>query len=94
MDLRRTVVRVKPRAVTDPVQLLERDVEPVADRIRAGFDQDVTAPKGCARDAERHRDPLARFRPLDRSVVHVNSANARSKAGRLDAELVASTDGP
>ena len=94
-DLGRAVVHVEPGVVGDRLQLLELDVDPVADRIRARLDEGVAAPEGRPLDArQRERDALARVGPLDRLVVHLDAPYAHLGAGRLGAQLVALADRP
>ena len=92
-DLRRPVVHLDPGVVRDRLQLLELDVEPVADRVRARLDQCVAAAKRLSLDAgERQRDALPRLGALDGQVVHLHAAHADVEAGRLGSQLVALAD--
>ena len=89
------VVDVKPRAVGDRRELLERDVEPVARPQAAGCDERVAAAQLAPLDArERERDPLSRLGPLDRAVVHLDAPHPHVPPGRLGAEHVALADRP
>ena len=72
------------------LELLERDVEPPADRVGARLDEHVPALELRARDPRQvDRDALPRLGALDLDVVHLDAAGARAQAGGLDAELVA-----
>ena len=72
------------------LELLERDVEPPADRVGARLDEHVAAPELRARDPRQvDRDALPRLGALDLDVVHLDAAGAGAQAGGLDAQLVA-----
>ena len=87
--------RAKCSAVPWWTWRLEGYVEPVADRIRAVGDERVAAPQLAPLHArQRESDALAGLRPLDRAVVHLDTAHAHVEAGRLGAELVALADRP
>ena len=89
------MVDVQARAVRDRLELVERDVEPVARPQAAGGDQHVTATQLASLDArECERDPLARLCPLDRVVVHLHAADTHVAPGRLGPEHVALGDRP
>ena len=89
------MVDVQARAVRDRLELVERDVEPVARPQAAGGDQHVAAAQLAALDArECERDPLARLCPLDRAIVHVHAPDAHVARGRLGPEHVALGDCP
>ena len=71
------VVDVEARAVGDLRQLLERDVEPVAQRIGTRLHQHVAAAQVAALDPrEGERDPLPGLGAVDRPVVHLDAAHA------------------
>jgi hypothetical protein len=75
------------------LELLQRNIEPPADRIGARLDEHVAAPQLRPRDSGQvDRDPLPGLGPLDRDVVHLDAARPRAQAGGLDAQLVAGCD--
>ena len=78
----------------DRLELLERDVEPPADRVVARLDQDIAALQARALDpGQVHRHALAGFGPLDLAIVHLDASRARAEARGLDPQLVARADG-
>ena len=86
-------MHVHPRVVADRLELLELDVEAVADGIGAGLDERVAALERAALDpGQRERDPLSGLGALDRLVVHLDASHAHVDAGRLGAQLVALAD--
>ena len=92
---RRAVVDVEPGAVRDRLELLERDIEPVARPQASGGDERVAAAQLAPLDAgERERHSLARLCPLDRAVVHLDAPHPHVAARRLRAEHVALADRP
>ena len=74
-------------------QLLQCDVEPVAQRERARRDERVAAAQLVPLDSrERDCDPLTGFGDVDRLVVHLHAASADVEAGGLGAQPVARAD--
>ena len=91
--MRRADEHLHPRAVADRLELVERDVEPVGDRVRAGRDERVAAGDIFPLDAgQAHCDALARLGPLDLAVVDLHAADADASAGGLHEQLVPGTD--
>ena len=91
--LRGAVVDVD--AGRDLGELLEHDVEAVADGVRARRHERVAAAQLAALDAgQGDRDALARLGALDRPVVHLDAAHANAAAARLRAQLVPFADRP
>jgi hypothetical protein len=79
--------------VLDPVELVERDVEPVRHRVRGRRDERVAAPERMALDAgQRHRDALARLGALDGPVVDLDAADSHVAARGLGSQHVALDD--
>ena len=65
-DVTRSVMERESRAVLDRLQLVERDVEPVRDGVRAGRDERVAAAQLAPLDTrERDGDALAGLGPFD-----------------------------
>ena len=87
------MVHVQARPVWDRHELLERDIEPVARRERAGRKQRI-APPQLVPLYTRKRDghPLARLGAIDRAVVHLDAAHADVASTGLGAEHVARSD--
>ena len=76
-SVRSSEVHLHPRPVLDRLQLLERDVQPVRDRVGAGDDQRVPANDFAPLDpGEAHGDPLAGSGAVDVAVVHLHAANS------------------
>jgi hypothetical protein len=87
------VVDVDAGAVVDGHDLLQADVEAVADRIGAGLDQRIAAAELCALDAgQAHRDALPGLGNVDSAVVHLDGADADVEAGWLDTQRRARAD--
>ena len=77
----------------DVGELLEDDVEPVADRIGTRLDERIAATELAPLDPrQRDRDPLAGLGPLDGRVVHLDAPHAHIEAGRFGAQGVALAD--
>src|SRR5438105_4966165 len=90
-----SVVYEEPRPVGDRLELLERDVEAVADRIGAGLDERVPAAERVPVErGEVERHALAGVGPRHRLVVHLDAPDTYVEPARLGAELVAGTDRP
>ena len=82
-DLRGAVVDVHAGAVGDRLELLERDVQAVARRVRTGLDERVAAPQLRALDPRQaDRDALTGLGDVDRAVVHLHAPHADIEAGR------------
>src|SRR6266511_5074771 len=74
-------------------QLLELDVEPIADAVGARLDEDVTATKVVALDSgQRNRDALTRLGDVDRAIVDLHAAHAHVASDRLGAQHVSGLD--
>ena len=87
------MVDVDAGAVTDRLELLQRDVQPVAHGIRAWLDERITAPQLRPFDAgQADGDPLPCLGGVDRAVVHLHAAHADVEPGRFRAQLVARPD--
>jgi hypothetical protein len=88
-------VGVDARAVSNRLELVERDIQPVGDRIRAGRHEDVAS---CdvppLEPGQAHCDPLSGSGPLDVAIVDLNAPRSDASAGRLEAQLVALADRP
>src|SRR6184192_2156443 len=77
----------------DRLQLLECDIQPPGDGVKAGLDEDVASPQAAALDPGKvDRDALAGLGAEDVDVVHLDAARVGSQARRLDAKLVARAD--
>ena len=82
-------------AVLDRHDLLEDDVEPVRDRIRARRDERLSPADFAPLDpGQAHRDPLTRLRALDVAVVHLHAADPHVAARRLEPQPVSGCDAP
>src|SRR3989442_7699042 len=93
VDLGRAMVHFQTRAVPDRLELLERDVQSVADREVPRSDERVAAPEPVALDsgqADRHAPPG--LGPLDRLVVHLDASNADVDPRRLGPQIIALGD--
>jgi hypothetical protein len=92
--LGRSVVDVETRAVRDGLELVEFDVEAVADRIGIGGDERVAPAQMVAFETrQRDGDALPGLRALGGLVMHLDAANANLDAAGLGNEHVAHADG-
>ena len=90
-DLTRPVVQLDARR--DLRERLERDVEAIAGAEGAARHESVPAAQLRPLDSgQRDRHALARLRPLDRRVVHLDAADSDVEARRLRAQLVPAAD--
>src|SRR5512132_4525762 len=79
--------------VRDRLELVESDVEPVADREGARSDEGVTAAHLAALDPrKRERHALAGRRPLHLAVVDLDAADPHLTTVGLESEHVAGAD--
>src|SRR5439155_26591775 len=75
------------------LELLEHDVEAVADWVVAGLDERVSAAKLAPLDRRQvHGDALPGLRLLDRLIVNLDAPNPNRPAVRLQPQEVASGD--
>ena len=84
--VRRPDVHLHSCAVVDRLELLERDVEPVGDRIGARRDERLASRNLVAlHPGKAHRNPLTRLGTIDVMVVHLHAPNPDVAAGRARA---------
>jgi hypothetical protein len=77
----------------DGLELLEHDVEAVADRVMAGLDERVPAPKLAPFDCGQvHRDTLTGLRLVDRLVVNLDTSNTNRPSVRLEPQHIVGRD--
>ena len=93
VELGRAVVDVQAAALLDRLQLVEHDVEAVADRVFARLDEGGAAAKLRPLDAgQADGHPLAGAGLVDGAVVHLDAADADVQPGRLGPEAAALAD--
>ena len=91
--MRRAEVHLHARVVLDRGDLLERNVEPIRRRIPARLDECFSPCDIAPIDSGKaHRDALARLRPPDVAVVHLDAPHSDVAAGRLEPELISCAD--
>src|SRR5437867_1178384 len=92
-DARGAEMSLHTGAVRDRLELVERDVEPVGDRVRPGRNEGVPAPHRAPFDTRKaHGDALPRFGAGDVAIVHLHTSDSNESAGWLDAQLVTVAD--
>ena len=84
---------VDEHARRDRCELLDLDVEPVADVVGTGLDEGVTpAELSPFQPGKRNCDALPGCRRVDLAIVDLDAANAYFAPHRVDAEHVSSSD--
>ena len=81
------------RALRNRCELVQHDVEPVAERKGAWSDERVAAMELVPLDSrQRDRDALSGVGDVDRFVVHLNAPDPNVQARGLGAKVIAGRD--